>query len=89
MIKQRTIKNTIRATGVGLHSGDKVYLTIHPAEPSSGICFRRVDLDKPVTIRATPENVGETMLSTTLVKDGVKVATIEHLLSALAGSWNR
>jgi len=85
MIKQRTLKNTIRATGVGLHSGDKIYLTLHPAEPNSGICFRRVDLDKPVTIIATPENVGETMLSTSLVKDGVKVATIEHLLSALAG----
>jgi len=85
MIKQRTLKNTIRATGVGLHSGDKVYLTLHPAEADSGICFRRVDLDEPVTIGATPENVGETMLSTTLVKGGVKVATIEHLLSALAG----
>lgn len=85
MIKQRTLKNTIRATGVGLHTGDKVYLTLHPAEPNSGISFRRVDLDEPVTIKATPENVGETMLSTTLVKDGVKVATIEHLLSALAG----
>lgn len=85
MIKQRTLKNTIRATGVGLHSGDKVYLTLHPAEPDTGICFRRVDLDQPVTINATPENVGETMLSTTLVKDGVKVSTVEHLLSALAG----
>ena len=85
MIKQRTLKNTIRATGVGLHSGDKVYLTLHPAEINTGINFRRVDLDKPVTIQATPENVGETMLSTTLAKDGVKVATIEHLLSALAG----
>ena len=85
MIKQRTLKNTIRATGVGLHSGDKVYLTLHPAEPNSGISFRRVDLDAPVTIIATPENVGETMLSTTLVKDKVKVATIEHLLSAFAG----
>lgn len=85
MIKQRTLKNTIRATGVGLHSGDKVYLTLHPAEPNTGIRFRRVDLDEPVTINAIPENVGETMLSTTLVKDGVKVATIEHLLSALAG----
>jgi len=85
MIKQRTLKNTIRATGVGLHSGDKVFLTLHPAEPNTGICFRRVDLDKPVTINATPENVGETMLSTTLVKDGVKVSTVEHLLSALAG----
>ncbi len=85
MIKQRTLKNTIRATGVGLHSGDKVYLTLHPAEINSGVCFRRVDLDEPIKIQATPENVGETMLSTTLVKDGVKVATIEHLLSALAG----
>jgi UDP-3-O-[3-hydroxymyristoyl] N-acetylglucosamine deacetylase len=85
MIKQRTLKNTIRATGVGLHSGDKVYLTLHPAEPDSGIRFRRVDLDESVTIRATPENVGETMLSTTLVQEGVKVATIEHLLSAFAG----
>ncbi len=85
MIKQRTLKNTIRATGVGLHSGDKVYLTLHPAEPDSGIRFRRVDLDEPVIIIATPENVGETMLSTTLVKDKVKIATIEHLLSAFAG----
>jgi len=85
MIKQRTLKNTIRATGVGLHSGNKVYLTLHPAEPDTGICFRRVDMDQPVTIEATPENVGETMLSTTLVKEGVKVATIEHLLSAFAG----
>ncbi len=85
MIKQRTLKNTIRATGVGLHSGDKVYLTLHPADPNSGIRFRRVDLDEPVMIDAIPKNVGETMLSTTLVKDGVKVATIEHLLSALAG----
>jgi len=85
MIKQRTLKNTIRASGVGLHSGDKVYLTLHPAEPNTGIRFRRVDLDKPVMIDAIPENVGETLLSTTLVKDGNKVATIEHLLSALAG----
>jgi len=85
MIKQRTLKNTIRATGVGLHSGDKVYLTLHPAEPNTGIRFRRVDLDKPVMTDAIPENVGETLLSTTLVKDGNKVATIEHLLSALAG----
>lgn len=85
MIKQRTLKNTIRATGTGLHSGKKIYLTIHPAPVNSGICFRRVDLDKPVIIKATPENVGETILSTTLVKDGVKIATIEHLLSAFAG----
>ncbi len=85
MIKQRTLKNTIRATGVGLHSGDKVYLTLRPSEPNTGIRFRRVDLDDPVMITATPGNVGETMLSTTLVDNGVKVATVEHLLSALAG----
>ncbi len=85
MIKQRTLKNTIRATGIGLHSGDKVYLTLHPAKENTGISFRRVDLDEPVLIEATPENVGETMLSTTLVKGSVKVATIEHLLSAFAG----
>ncbi|NOQ34460.1 MAG: UDP-3-O-acyl-N-acetylglucosamine deacetylase [Methylococcaceae bacterium] len=85
MIKQRTLKNTIRATGVGLHTGDKVYLTLHPAEVDTGIRFRRVDLDQPVTIRATPDNVGETMLSTTLVDGDIKISTIEHLLSALAG----
>ena len=85
MVKQRTLKNTIRATGVGLHTGDKVYLTLRPAEPDTGIKFRRVDLDEPVTIDARPENVGETMLSTTLVQDGVKISTVEHLLSALAG----
>ncbi|BBL60453.1 UDP-3-O-acyl-N-acetylglucosamine deacetylase [Methylomonas koyamae] len=85
MIKQRTLKNTIRATGVGLHTGDKVYLTLHPSEPDTGIRFRRVDLETPVTITARPENVGETKLSTTLVREGVKVSTVEHLLSALAG----
>jgi UDP-3-O-[3-hydroxymyristoyl] N-acetylglucosamine deacetylase len=85
MIKQRTLKNVIRATGVGLHTGCKVYLTLHPAEPDTGIRFRRVDLDEPVMIEATPENVGETNMSTTLVQDGVKISTIEHLLSALAG----
>ncbi|MFI3156246.1 MAG: UDP-3-O-acyl-N-acetylglucosamine deacetylase [Methylococcaceae bacterium] len=85
MIKQRTLKNTIRATGVGLHTGDKVYLTLRPAEANTGIRFRRVDLDNPVTIEATPENVGETMLSTTLVAGDVKISTIEHLLSAFAG----
>lgn len=85
MIKQRTLKNTIRATGVGLHTGDKVYLTLHPSEVNTGIRFRRVDLEQPVTIQATPENVGETMLSTTLVQGDIKISTIEHLLSALAG----
>ncbi len=85
MIRQRTLKNTIRATGVGLHSGQKVYLTLKPAPVDSGIVFCRTDLDPAVEIPARAENVGETMLSTTLVKDGVKVATVEHLLSAMAG----
>ena len=85
MIKQRTLKNTIRATGVGLHTGDKVYLTLRPAEPNTGIIFRRVDLAEPVSIKATPRNVGETVLSTTLVAGDVKISTIEHLLSAFAG----
>lgn len=85
MIKQRTLKNTIRATGVGLHTGNKIYLTLHPAAVDTGINFRRVDLDDQVVIPATPENVGETMLSTTLVKGDTKVSTIEHLLSAFAG----
>ena len=85
MIRQRTLKNVIRATGVGLHTGEKVYLTLRPAAPNTGIVFRRVDLDPPVEIPATPDNVGETTLSTTLVRDGVRISTVEHLLSALAG----
>jgi len=85
MIKQRTLKNVIRATGVGLHSGEKVYVTLRPAAPDAGIIFRRIDLDPPVEIKARPENVGGTRLSTTLTKDGVNVSTIEHLLSAFAG----
>jgi len=85
MIKQRTLKNTIRATGVGLHTGDKIYLTLHPADVNTGIKFRRIDLAEPVTIDAIPHNVGETTLSTTLVKGDVKISTIEHLLSAMAG----
>jgi len=85
MIKQRTLKNVIRATGVGLHSGEKVYLTLRPAEPNAGIVFRRVDFDEPVVIPAKAENVGDTQLSTTLIQDGVRVSTVEHLLSAIAG----
>lgn len=85
MLRQRTLKTTIRATGVGLHSGEKVYLTLRPAAANAGIVFRRVDLEEPVDIPADPRLVGETMLGTTLVKDGVKVATVEHLMSALAG----
>lgn len=85
MLRQRTIKTAIRATGVGLHTGEKVYMTLRPAAVNAGITFRRVDLDKPVDIKADPRMVGETMLGTTLIKDGVKVATVEHLMSALAG----
>ena len=85
MIKQRTLKNVIRATGVGLHSGDTVYLTLRPAAPNTGIIFRRVDLDPVVEIKAKAENVGETALSTTLVQHGHRVSTVEHLLSAFAG----
>ncbi|MEK9765266.1 MAG: UDP-3-O-acyl-N-acetylglucosamine deacetylase [Thalassolituus sp.] len=85
MIRQRTLNNTIRATGVGLHSGEKVYLTLKPAPVDSGIIFRRVDLDPVVDIPANALQVGETTLSTTLVKDHAKVDTVEHLLSAMAG----
>jgi len=85
MIRQRTLKNVIRATGVGIHSGEKVYMTLRPAAPDTGIVFRRVDLDDPVDIKASAENVGDTSMSTTLVKDSVRVATVEHLLSAMAG----
>ena len=85
MLRQRTIKTTIRATGVGLHTGEKVYMTLRPAAENTGIVFNRVDLDEPVQIPADPLLVGETMLGTTLIRDGVKVATVEHLMSALAG----
>ena len=85
MIRQRTLKNIIRATGVGLHSGEKVYLTLKPAPVDSGIVFRRTDLDPVGEIPARAEYVGETTMSTTLIKDGVKVDTVEHLLSAMAG----
>ena len=85
LIKQRTLKNAIRATGVGLHTGEKIYLTLRPAAVDTGIVFRRVDLDVPVEIKAHSTNVGETRLSTTLVSGGVKISTVEHLLSAFAG----
>jgi len=85
MLRQRTLKNIIRATGVGLHTGEKVYLTLRPAAPDVGIIFRRVDLPAPVEIKASSQNVGETQLSTSLVKQGVRISTVEHLLSAFAG----
>ena len=85
MIKQRTLKNVIRATGVGLHTGEKVYLTLKPAPVDTGIIFRRVDLDPVLEIPAIAENVGETTLSSTLVKGDVRISTVEHLMSAMSG----
>ncbi len=85
MIRQCTLKNIIRATGVGLHTGEKVYLTLRPAPINTGIIFRRVDLDPEVEIVAHAENVGDTMLSTSLAHGDATISTVEHLLSAFAG----
>src|SRR5688500_8203707 len=85
MLRQRTLKNVIRATGVGLHSGEKVYLTLRPAPVDAGIVFRRVDLDPVAEIPARADLVTETMLCTGLSRGGGKVMTVEHLLSAMAG----
>ncbi len=85
MLRQRTLKNTIRATGVGLHTGKKVLMVLRPAPVNTGIVFYRTDLDKPAPVRAYAENVGETQLGTTLIEGNVKVSTVEHLLSAFAG----
>ena len=85
MIHQRTLKNVIRATGVGLHTGEKVYLTLRPAPVNTGIVFRRVDLDPVVELKARPDQVGDTRLSTALKEGDVSVSTVEHLMSALAG----
>jgi UDP-3-O-[3-hydroxymyristoyl] N-acetylglucosamine deacetylase len=84
-LKQRTLKDSIRATGIGLHSGAKVYMTLRPAPANTGIVFRRLDLREPVDVPAQALNVSDTMLGTTLEFGEGKVATVEHLLSALAG----
>lgn len=85
MLQQRTLRSLIRATGVGLHSGVKVTMTLRPAAPDTGVVFRRVDLDPPVDLSADPFAVGDTRLASCLERDGAKVATVEHLMSALAG----
>jgi UDP-3-O-[3-hydroxymyristoyl] N-acetylglucosamine deacetylase len=85
MIKQRTLKTTIRATGVGLHTGRKVFLTLRPAAPDTGVMFRRIDLAEPVDIKAHATLVGDTRLSSCLEHAGARVSTVEHLMSALAG----
>lgn len=85
MLKQRTIKYLIKTTGIGLHSGTKVELTMRPAAPDTGIVFRRVDLDPVVDISISAAAVGDTRMASTLVKDGARVSTVEHLMSACAG----
>ena len=85
MLKQRTLKSLISASGVGLHTGQKVTMKLRPAPADTGIVFRRADLASPVDIAARPEAVGDTRLSSCLVKDGVRVSTVEHLMSALSG----
>jgi len=85
MLKQRTLKNPIRATGVGLHSGDKVYMTLRPAPANFGIVFRRTDLDPPVDVPARADMVGDTSMASTLALGEVRISTVEHLLSAFAG----
>jgi UDP-3-O-[3-hydroxymyristoyl] N-acetylglucosamine deacetylase len=84
-LKQRTLKEPVRATGIGLHGGEKVYMTLRPAPANTGIVFRRLDLPEPVDIPAVALNVTETMLGTTVEHQGAKVGTVEHLLSAMAG----
>src|SRR5947207_2914594 len=85
MLKQRTLKSSIKTTGVGLHTGVRVDLTLRPAPPDSGIVFHRVDLPQTVTIPAHATHVGDTRLSSSLEKDGARISTVEHLMSALAG----
>jgi len=85
MFKQRTLKSAIRATGVGLHTGEKVAMTLRPAPPNSGIVFRRIDLSRPVDIVADAFKVTDTRLCSALQADGARVATVEHLMSAFAG----
>ncbi|MDD5299639.1 MAG: UDP-3-O-acyl-N-acetylglucosamine deacetylase [Gallionella sp.] len=85
MVKQRTLKNSVSVTGVGLHSGEKVTLGLRPAPVNSGIVFRRVDTKPVEEICARAELVRDTRLSTCLEQNGVRVATVEHLMSALAG----
>jgi UDP-3-O-[3-hydroxymyristoyl] N-acetylglucosamine deacetylase len=85
MLRQRTIKRAIKSTGVGLHTGRKVVMTLRPAQADTGIVFRRVDLDPPVDIRAEARAVTDTRLCSALEGGGAKVATVEHLMSALAG----
>jgi UDP-3-O-[3-hydroxymyristoyl] N-acetylglucosamine deacetylase len=85
MLKQRTLKNAVRATGVGLHTGAKVFLTLRPAAPDTGVVFRRIDLPEPIDMPAHATSVGDTRLSSCLERAGARVFTVEHVMSAFAG----
>jgi len=85
MLRQRTLKSVVKATGVGLHSGAKVTLVLRPAQANTGVVFRRVDLAPPVDLKADPHGVGDTRLASCLEQGGARVATVEHLMSALSG----
>ena len=85
MLRQRTLKSLTRTTGVGLHTGRKIGMTLRPAQPDTGVVFRRIDLAEPLDLPARVELVGETRLSSCLVRGDVKIYTVEHLMSALAG----
>ena len=85
MLRQRTLKTLVSASGVGLHTGQKVRITLRPAPADTGVVFRRIDLASPVDLPARADSVGETRLSSCLVRDGVKIYTVEHLMSALGG----
>ena len=84
-LQQRTLKEAVSASGIGLHGGDKVYMTLRPAPPNTGIVFRRIDLPEPIDIPANALNVIDAMLGTTLEQHGARVGTVEHLMAALAG----
>jgi len=84
-VNQRTLRNAIRATGVGLHTGEKVYLTLRPAPIDTGVVFVRTDLDEPVSLRAHVDSVGDTTMATSLTDGNVEISTVEHLMAALAG----
>ncbi len=85
MINQRTLKNVIRATGVGIHTGEKVFMTLRPAPVNTGIIFRRTDMDPVMEVPAFATHVGDTSMNTSLEQNGVRVSTVEHLMSAFAG----
>ncbi len=85
MIQQRTLKSIARTVGIGLHSGTRVELCLRPAAADTGIVFRRTDLDPVVEIPASPQAVGDTRMASTLDRGGARIATVEHLMSALAG----